>query len=135
MFLSHPAFQLRRLAWVLPQGSFQAGGQWCVQDSGRPWSSRCGHIYRQWRVVHCQWFHVAELRIRSTTRQYIYEEFIYICTVHVELRNKPHIVHHAPSKDENTVNTRQVSDYAHQQRNSKHLTQHVSRLLYSSQQA
>ena len=32
----------------------------------------------------------------------IYEEFIYICTVHVELRNKPHIVHHAPSKDENT---------------------------------
>jgi len=62
----------------------------------------------------------------------MYEEFIYICTVHVELRNKPHIIHHAPSEDENT---RQVSDYAHQQRNSKHLTQHVSRLLYSSQQA
>jgi len=35
-------------------------------------------------------------------RMKIYEEFIYICTVHVELRNKPHIVHHAPSKDENT---------------------------------
>ena len=31
--LSRPTFQLRRLAWVLPQGSFQAGGQWCVQDS------------------------------------------------------------------------------------------------------
>jgi len=42
----------------------------------------------------------------------IYEEFIYICTVHVELRNKPHIVHHAPSKDENT---RLVPNHAHQQ--------------------
>jgi len=34
LLLSRPAFQLRRLAWVLLlQGSFQAGGQGCVQDS------------------------------------------------------------------------------------------------------
>lgn len=55
----------------------------------------------------------------------IYVKSLFTYVQYVELRNKPHIIHHAPSKDENT---RQVSDYAHQQRNI--LSHHIFSLSH-----